>query len=397
MVGAVYSYESRPMSPTRQAQKERISVVLGGDVLVRNGLAELFQKRGSAFLFSELRSVLEKADVVFANLECPLTTAEDRNASKDPTLPFLKAPVTLAEALAKAPISVVSLANNHTMDFGERGLRDTMDALRGAGVAWVGAGLDETAARTAVIRKVKGWRIGFLAYAASDYAGKSTPGCAPAREDVMLRDVKRLRAECDRLFVSVHQGVVYSDIPVGDHVRMYRKLVDAGADVVFGHHPHVTQGFERRGDGWIFYSLGSIIFDLTRAEEADELRNCTLCRAGAFAYSVEDRRSREGLLVHVTISHNALTMETIPVFQECLDIPRIATGSERQSLLERMERISAMIDDPPPDYSRTLESLFAGENLNGFRSARAADILLKLHRLRWRHVRYLLNAWQSRS
>ncbi|MGH7556110.1 MAG: CapA family protein, partial [Longimicrobiales bacterium] len=235
----------------------------------------------------------------------------------------------------------------------------------------------------------------FLAYGASDYAGRGSAGCAAARNDGMVRDVKRWRRECDRLVVSVHQGVVYSDLPVVDHVRAYRKLVDAGADIVFGHHPHVTQGYERRGDGWIFYSLGSLIFDLSRIEEAEELRNCTLHRAGAFSYSPEDRRSREGLLVSATIGEDGVAVELVPVFQVCLDIPRVAECVERERLLERVERISAQLNAPPSAYSKTLESLFARENLNGLRSGRSVDIVRKLHRLRWRHMRYMLKALQS--
>lgn len=371
-------------------------IALAGDILVREALGQPALQDPPALL-AGLAPVFAESDLVFANLECPLTDASERNPMKDSSSPFFRNPPKLVEAIADGGINILSLANNHTMDFGITGLTDTLTALTGAGISSVGAGLDERSARQPVVRAVHGRRIGFLAYANTDYAGSRQAGCAPARANVMVHDVRRLRRQVDLLVVSIHQGVIYSHIPALSHMRLARQLVKAGADVVVGHHPHVVQGWERYKQGWIFYSLGSLVFDITPDEARRDLENSALCRAGLIDCDPQDQRSREGLIVRIVLGSRDMDVEIIPVVQPFLEVPRLAAGAVKERIFERLRQDSKTMLETGSQYRRTLEETLAAENLAGVRRMRPVDVLRRLHRVRPRHLRSLLTTWRTPS
>lgn len=371
-----------------EAETSPMTIAAGGDILVRDGITRLFREGGAQHLFSGLRPHLRRARVVFANLETPLTASETKNPGKDPSLPFMKARPDLARALAAGPVTLVSLANNHILDFGAEGLHDTIAALGKQKVDWVGAGLNEEEARRPRFYGSNGVTVGFLAYSNAYYAVGGAPGCAPAREEVMLDDIARWKGSCDHLFISAHQGVVYSDYPLPEHVRLYRRLIDAGASVILGHHPHVLQGVEEYNGGVIFYSLNSWIFDYTREEDDAALRTCTMRRAGGFSLDPRDARAREGLLAMFGLDKNTVRVELVPVVQENLDIPRPAEGARKTAVLERLRNISDDLSKPDLPVWDILRRLSAEENIGGLRELGVFGALKRLHRLRGRHLRY---------
>ena len=200
-----------------------------------------------------------KADLGMANLENPLTRA---------TIPLpdkkfnFKANPDAVKVLTSGGISLVSLANNHTMDYQEPGLMETLETLNKAGIEHVGAGRDLKEARRPEIIDIKGQRVAYFGYYGADFesAGETTPGTNYADEQRIAEDIKAVRSQVDWVIVNYHWGEELATHPADWQVNLAHFTVDQGADVVVGHHPHVLQGAEIYKGRPIAYSMGNFIF-----------------------------------------------------------------------------------------------------------------------------------------
>jgi poly-gamma-glutamate synthesis protein (capsule biosynthesis protein) len=155
------------------------------------------------------------------------------------------------------------LANNHIRDFGDEGVRQTIGNLRAAGLATFGAGENRLEAGRPLIWEAGGLRIGLWAIAEKELnlAHATRPGAARFLPDQNIAEIRRLKEDCDFLVVYVHAGHEFTTVPSPRIRSAYRAFVEAGADAVIGHHPHVVQGVEKHRDGLIAYSLGNLVFD----------------------------------------------------------------------------------------------------------------------------------------
>jgi poly-gamma-glutamate capsule biosynthesis protein CapA/YwtB (metallophosphatase superfamily) len=234
-----------------------------GDLMLARDIIDAMKAHGWAWPFEAVRHLLADADVTIANLEGTFT---DRGAAASKFYTF-RTPPRHAQGLAQAGIDIVSLGNNHAMDFGAEGLRDTMAALDAVGVRHSGAGMDATEARRPVVMEANGLRLAFLSYngaALSEAfpAGPSTPGVALAEAASIREDVAAALREADVVIVSLHAGTEYVDAPNAQQRALATAAIDAGAALVLGHHAHVLQGWQRYGSGLIVWGLGNFVFDL---------------------------------------------------------------------------------------------------------------------------------------
>jgi len=204
--------------------------------------------------------VLRQSDIVFGNLECPLSL-NGRRHSNDAS--YAAQPV-FASAMARAGFQVVSFANNHCFDRGEAGFLDTLDVLAESGIAVTGAGRSLDAARAAALFSVNGVSVGFLAYSLVGpdwiYATADESGVAPLNPLVAGQDIARIRDQVDMVVVSVHWGVEGRSAPWLRQIELAHLLVDSGADILVGHHSHVPGSVEVYRGRPIVYSLGNFIF-----------------------------------------------------------------------------------------------------------------------------------------
>ena len=243
----------------------RTHLVLGGDVMLSRHVARVARERKDpAFPLRDLAPVLQAADIAFVNLESPFS---DRGAVVERGMIFKAEPDMIA-ALELAGVDVVSTANNHARDQGSHGVEFTLDWLQRHQIAVVGTGSSAEAAHAGVVIERNGMKFGFLAYTYDQSNGNH-----PDMDDrVAVMDVSRMREDVSRLsssgaagadavIVSMHAGTEYSPKSNAQQVEFARAAIDAGARVVVGHHPHVTQPWERYGEGVIFYSLGNLVFD----------------------------------------------------------------------------------------------------------------------------------------
>jgi poly-gamma-glutamate synthesis protein (capsule biosynthesis protein) len=209
-----------------------------------------------------MRRFFDGAHIVIGNLEGPLTTRG--TPEQDKTYVFRSPPDKVGQALRNAGFTVVSLANNHTLDFGAEGLAETIEALDAVGIAHVGAGPSLKDARKPVFVEAAGTRIALLAYSLTlpehFYAEVNKPGTAFGHEAHVRADVAAARNQADVVLVSFHWGQEGKTTLREYQTRLGHVAIDSGAAAVFGHHPHILQGIEYYKDGVILYSLGNFTF-----------------------------------------------------------------------------------------------------------------------------------------
>lgn len=256
---------SEPRPDVTVPSTSTITVAAVGDLMFARDVTDLMLEHGAEYPFERVLPLFQGADLLLGNLEGTFT---DRGQLADKTYTF-RAPPELAEGLALAGFDAVSLANNHSFDFGPDGLADTLDALDVVGVAHFGAGLSEADARAPALLKVGDATVALLglnnAPGAHAAAGEE-PGVAQASQ-TNGRAIEHAAAIADYVIVTVHAGTEYVATPTDGQREFAHRAIDAGADVVIGHHPHVLQPWERYKGGLILYSLGNFVFDL----DADDL------------------------------------------------------------------------------------------------------------------------------
>ncbi len=226
-----------------------------GDVMVGRAVGKLIDEHTPDYPFERVREYLKQPDLTFGNLECAVTK---RGFTTNKAY-RLKADPKVVPALSEAGFDVLSLANNHTMDCGRLGLLETLSSLKGAGISTVGAGKDSLDARKPVLESVHGIRVAFLAF--TDAPDGSSPCLAWIDSARVVQAVREAKKQADLVLVSFHWGEEYATAPLPYQKALAHAVIDAGAALVIGHHPHVIEGVERYKQGLIAYSLGNFVFD----------------------------------------------------------------------------------------------------------------------------------------
>lgn len=246
---------------------EKIVISLGGDIMFDRGVKKNINKYGIEYPFSGVRDIFKKDDITFLNLETSITNiSKPANPKKEYN--FASDPKT-AKELKNSSVEIVSLSNNHSMDYGHKGFVDTMNYLDDAEVLYVGGGRNYEEALKYKTIEVKGKKIGFLGFsrvipsstwrATKDRAGHI--GLYDYEIDKILPYIKDVKSKVDYLVLAVHWQGMPSEKIAANITKAGHKLIDAGVDVVVGTHPHVMQATEFYKNGVIFYSLGNFIFD----------------------------------------------------------------------------------------------------------------------------------------
>ena len=289
-----------------------------------------------------VQSCFSNSDLGLVSLDCALDE-EGTPPRSDEYL--ISANPERLDLLRQLRIDVASLANNHSMDFGWESLQVTMRHLSDQRIAPVGVGEDALSARRAVVVPRGGMNIGILAYASTHRwvgalaAGATSPGVAAADPATMLADVAELAARTDCVIVSIHWGKEYIQYPPPENRALAHKLVDAGARIIVGHHPHVIQGWERYGGGIIYYSLGNFLFP--------DYPEQGLAFHGSAQIGLASCLFLDG-------SGSVASEELIPVQCNALGVVKPLAGSARVETLAHVESISSVLQDQ--DYEQAWKS-----------------------------------------
>ena len=310
-------------SPTAPAEPAPVRVVSGGDVMTDRVVKGYINQYGADAVLRGIAPALEKGDAAWVNLESPLSTLGSPTAGKDYTF---EGPPSMAKALAAAGVNLVTMGNNHTVDYGQAALADSIKRLEKAGVQVVGAGVDDKDAWTpAIVKTPEGATIGFLAW--SDiiwpgYRATSKPGVAEGRTEIprMKKAIRALAKEVDYVVVGFHWGIEYEHYPWASQTSEAHAAIDAGADLVIGHHPHVLQGFEAYKGRLIAYSLGDLVFD---------------------HYSIATGQT---VLVDAVLTPRGVKATLIPVYVSSSGVPAVQHGAAGKTILALVKQYSAPLD-----------------------------------------------------
>jgi len=254
-------------------KKETVDVMMVGDIMLDRGVEYMINKETKGdfrFPFLKIAEELNSADLLIGNLEGPIS---DKGKKVGSIYSFRMNPEAI-KGLNYAGFDVLLLANNHAFDYGRAALEDTLKRLKEAGISYSGAGFDKNEAFSPLIKEVRGIKIAFLNYTnlGSNYwaAGEKSSGIAWISEDnieEIKKYIEKAKEQSDFLIVFLHAGDEYKADPSSFQTVFARAAIDAGADLVVEHHPHVVQKSEEYENKKIFYSLGNFIFDQDFSKE----------------------------------------------------------------------------------------------------------------------------------
>lgn len=312
----------------RASLEPRLTLAAAGDVIFDRGVKTVCRRLGRDWPLGAVAPTLSAADVSFVNLETSLARGGQPIPGKGI---WFRSDPEFALELKKAGVDVVTLANNHVLDYDEPAFMETLAALRESSIATCGGGLNIDEARTPAVINAGGVTIAFLGYSEladifwtysyprSFRAQKARPGVAPMDEKMVVNDIRKARALADHVVVSFHWGEEYVRTPNPRQIGLAHIAIDAGASVVLGHHPHVLQPVEVYGGGVIFYSLGNFVFDQKKPDTV------------------------ESMIARVSFSpREVVSAEILPVkIEECR--PRLLRGWAAQAALDKMIRDSARL------------------------------------------------------
>ena len=308
-----------------------------GDIMLGGSVAEKVSRCGPFFPFEKLSAEMQPSDMFFGNLECTLC---ENDKPPRPKKILLHSDVSVIKGLKKSGINIVSLANNHSFDYGCEAFTESRRALENSGIKCVGGGKNIKEASQFTLIKVNELRFGFLAYCSEDttceqFASDSSYGVASVDPERIYGDIRKAKHETDFVVVSLHWGKEFRDYPTPENISIARSLVENGASVVVGSHTHVFQGYEKYKNGLILYDLGSFIF-------GDILINTP---AFQYNYFLKKRRVKEGIMVHCVFNENGLAdYEFIPTLINSDFQATLPDGNERKKITKRFEKQSKRIN-----------------------------------------------------
>lgn len=259
-----------------------------GDIIPGRTVAKKMFIHGYNYPFEKIASYINKADIIYGNLECPLS---DRLSPPYEGMNFL-APSSTINGLKLCNVNLVSLANNHSTNFGSEVFSDTLKILKENQINYFGGGLNKKEAKSPLFLNIKGIKFAFLNYNSiigSIKAEENSPGVnwisiKPWSEvdneleiQEMEKEIKEAKKKSDIVVVCFHWGVEYQLEPIDSQINLAHRAIESGASLIIGTHPHVVQPVEyyqsnkfKNKEGFIFYSLGNFIFDQMWSEETQE-------------------------------------------------------------------------------------------------------------------------------
>jgi len=303
--------------------KQTIIIGFTGDVMLGRLVDKTIDKKDYAYPWGNMIVYLQKTDLNIANLETTLT----KSSKKVPKVFNFKATPDRVEILKKGNINVVSLANNHSLDFGVEGLKETLKTLDNAKILHVGAGMNAHQANASVIVKKGGIKIGIIGFTDNEpewKAQENKPGINYFKVGDITKvkeDIKNIRNQVDVLIATLHWGPNMRQRPSQEFKNFAHQMIDVGIDIIHGHSAHIFQGIEIYKNKLIMYDTGDFVDD----------------------YHVDSTlRNDQSFLFLVTIdkSSRIKKVELIPVLISNMQVNK-ATDTEKKEIISKMQKLSA--------------------------------------------------------
>lgn len=307
----------------------------GGEVegAIQNNAQEILDKG--------LLDILQSSDLSILNLESPLTSYSKAITKSGPAI---KADKSVA-AFLKSTLSIdlVTLANNHIVDFGSQGLKDTLDALEVEGISYCGAGMNHREASEPFVFEQKGKKLAILNFCENEWSTtfSNHPGANPIDEILNYRQIVAVKQIADYVLVVAHGGHEHYPLPSPRIKKLFRFYAEAGANAVVGHHPHCVSGYEIYDNVPIIYSLGNFLFH--RQGSVNELWN-------------------QGMMVSLEFEDDVCRFD-YTFFDQCNGHFKVELidNTEKQTRKEAMGRLNKIIANDEllnTEYNKWLESQY---------------------------------------
>lgn len=289
----------------------RIVIATGDIILARAVNFETLKHKDFNWPYLNTYQTTKDSDITFANLESP----EIKNCQPTNQGMIFCGDEKNIQGLKFAGIDVVSLANNHAGNYGEEGVKETINHLTAAGIDSTG-----TIFSNLVIKDIRGIKFAFLGF--NDIT-KDQPGVSNVDEEKIKNEIAQAKRQANIVIVTMHWGVEYQDQPDNRQRYLGQLVIDAGADLVIGNHPHWIQPVEIYKDKLITYAHGNFIFDQE--------------------WSL---KTKQGVIGKYTFYDNKLIdIEFLPIQIENYGQPILLTGDEKKEILESMKKQSIRLND----------------------------------------------------
>lgn len=342
------SLESKShITPYASNDSTLIDATMVGDMMFGRYVEEITKRYGHDYLFRHVEPFFLQSDYVTGNFEHPIVLDEYEKVEK---FIHLKTEPATVEAIEKMNFTNVTLANNHTMDFGLQGLEDTIQTFENTTVDFVGAGRNLQDAKSRIsYENVNGLTIATLgfsdAYVKGFRALNHRGGILTADPHLYMPLVHEAKRYADLVIVHMHWGQEYDSQAHPRQVDMAKAIADAGADIIIGHHPHVLMSVDIYNDTFIMYSLGNFIFDQGWTRTRDSaLAQYQLDKDGTGKLILNPMRIREGQPKPVTSAYHEarifrqLTKETSRSVSWYIDEGKLIFEVDHSHVLERTSR-----------------------------------------------------------
>ena len=304
---------------------EEIKIFISGDFAPTERVAQLITSGEYAKIYNDILPVIQDADISITNLELPLV---ENGTPIAKTGPNIKASPKSIEALTFAGFNMVTLANNHIMDYGSKGLFSTMQLCKDNGIDYIGVGKNLKEASKVKYIDCKDQKIAFINLAENEWSTThgSEPGANPLNEINQYYQIIEAKENADYVILIVHGGHETYGLPSPRMKKLYRYFVDLGVDAVVGHHTHCYSGHEVFKGKPIFYSLGNFIFDRIKYSNSSD-------------WNI-------GCAVTLNIIDNKIDFELHPYYQ-CNQTVGITlfTDNEKSAFIVDAERKTAIIQN----------------------------------------------------
>ena len=307
-----------------------LTLALAGDVMLGRVVNRTIAEHGLAYPWGDMLPAVRGADCFLINLECALTDHTERWSDGGHKPFYFRANPRVIETLRVAEVDFASLANNHAADFGMTGLLDTLRRLEEVGIAHAGAGADLAAARAPAFLTADNWRISVVAFAdhpAVWAAGPTSPGInytpvslASDHFGAIEQALAIARGHADLVIFSIHWGPNMRSRPTAEFRVFARRVIEAGADVFWGHSAHIVQGVEVWRGKPILYDTGDFVDD--------------------YAVDPDLRNDLSGLFLIRVQPPDVARIDIVPVVIGRCQVNR-ARGAERDWFVERFTALCA--------------------------------------------------------
>jgi len=300
--------------------KDQVKILICGDFCPVGRSEKLINNFALDETFGDLIPIIRESDISITNLECPLTNS--KNALKK-TGPNLKASLNVARFLKEAGFNLVTLANNHIMDYGVEGLNSTIKACSEESINYTGVGNNLKEARLIHYHEHAKIKIAFINICENEWstANGDAAGANPLNPITNYYDIKEAREKADYVFVILHGNNEMYQLPSPRIKELCHFYIDSGANFVICHHSHVYSGFEMYNNGMIFYGLGNFLFDKPK---------------------FRDHNWNNGIIIQICIDQKRFHFKIIPVRQSN-NKPGTRLIQENEDAFNRIKHLNSII------------------------------------------------------